>query len=81
MHQGLSSATKAFINFKNAIDTASANIDQTTLGFSALVDRLKLMSLEKDREFDRILYLKEIQNYTGYKITSFADLKNEDGVQ
>jgi len=34
--------------------------------------------VKKSIEFDRILYLKEVQKLTGYKINSFSDLRNCD---
>ncbi len=73
---GFDSATLAFVNFKKAIDVVADQINSSTIEYVKVTNRLHEMANEKNKELDRILYLREIQNYTGYKITVFADIKN-----
>lgn len=70
-----SSATIAFQNFKQAIESVGNSLDDTTMEYVQFTNRLKLMSLQKDEEQDRIMYLKMIQKYSGYKFT-FNDFRN-----
>jgi len=75
----LRSATKAYIKFANAIEGIAESLDQTSNSFKEVTNRIKSMAMAKNAELDRMLYLKEIQKYSGYKISDFADIKNIDG--
>lgn len=72
----LTSATKSYMNLKKAVEVIGKSVNQSTEGFIKLGNVLRNMCVDKHVEEDRMLYLKEIQKYTGYRITSFHDLKN-----
>lgn len=74
--KGFESATLAFVNFKKAIDTVADQINLSTEAYVQVSNRLREMSAAKNEELDRILYLREIQKYTGYRPIVFADIKN-----
>ncbi len=76
MKSNLTSATKSYERLSKALQLIAPALNQTNQSFMLFANRLSEMRYNKCIEQERIFYLKEIQNYTGYKITSFLDIKN-----
>jgi hypothetical protein len=73
----VTSATIAVWNLNSKLDALSSAVDDDTVSFKEFKSRLEMIKEEAAIEADRLLYLNEFRKYTGHRITSFLDLKNQ----